>query len=305
MKIIRWAGWGVAVTAVVVVSAFAITVIRWALDRHDSGNGGQAARVQHSRPASSEDNPCPAQISVRMDYKETYMASEEEGGHSSSHAELTKSGNFTQKLTMVYNCRVCPPKFGEVQGAEGNVAGLSSGSSKLVAESQFRGLPDPTVLWDHSTETCAGSVVDAYTALADELAAHGSPVIVGRAIADSSKPACKAEGNMHEDADHCPILGVIPAHPELQYKLHPESDRPATTPAANAADKHGVQWLDYDSDDSCGTTTTKLKRGPKVTGYEVKFDGQKTFERKRTRAEPGDASYSKHLRVTVRIAGTI
>ncbi len=302
MKIIRWAAWGTGVVAVVVMSAYGLKVIRWVVHHHQPADQAQAA--PRSAAECAPENPCPAQISAHLDYKETYTASEEEAGHGSSHAEMTISATFTQKLNMDYNCPACEPEFDEIPGTEGNIPGSSSGSFKLTSESRFQGVPDPIVLWDHSVETYAGSIVDANTNLADQLAADGSPVIVGGAVADNSKPACKTTGNMHDPPDSCPQNGVLPAHVELSYELHPRSDRPAAQPAASQADKQAALWEDYLSDKWYGATTTKLRTDGRLSGYEVTFDGQKTFDRKGTKAEPGDQSYFKHLRVTVRIART-
>jgi hypothetical protein len=300
------------VAAVVVVSAAGIAVLRWVRHRRDSRGDDPSPSAQHANSSCSEDNPCPAQISVHLDYKETYTASEEENGHSSSQAELTVSGDFTQKLTMTY-VPDGTPDFGEVSGA----AGASSGSFKLAGESKSRSLPDPGVLWDDKVTTMAASLDGAYTGLADRLAADGSPIIVGRAVAEMKTADCKATGNMHEDADTCADTGAMPItmHPRgtcqntcgdlsLPYKLLPESERPAANPAASEADKEAAKWQDYNSENWYGTTTTRLKSGGKVTGYEVTFDGQKSFEHKRTKDNPGDSSYQKHLRVTVKIAET-
>jgi hypothetical protein len=278
-------------------------------------SAGARVSLLAAPPASdcgSEDRPCPAQITVHLDYKETYTASEEENGHSSSHAELTVSGDFTQKLNLEY-MPDGTPDFNEISG----VAGSSSGSFKLSGESKSRSLPDPEVLWDDKVMTMAASLDDAYAELADSSAADGSPIIEGRAAA-SMKPAdCKTTGNMHADADTCADAGAMPITMEppgscqktcgnldLQYKLHPQSELPAANPTASEADKQAAGWLDYTSEDWYGTTTTTLKSGGKISGYEVTFDGQKSFERKGTKANPGDSSYSKHLRVTVKIART-
>lgn len=270
--------------------------------------------LNHHLSSCAQDRPCPAQITAHVEYDGTVKGwTDDADGHPDSwQADLTASGNFTQKLNMRFDCPACPPEFDEVYGPAGGTPGSSSGSYKASGEEQYRSVPHPKVLWFHSVMSAAGGVDDAYTELADKDKWDHGPVVDGGLESDTGQGKCTTAGTLYgptectafEEVDG---LGMPDADGHtglhLNFELHPEGDRPAAKAGASKADKKAAGCgYDFISSDWYGTNTTELKSGGRVIGYEITFDGEKNCERKPNKGEPGDETMHKHLRVTVRVS---